>query len=93
MSGLRDLAQKLFPGGDETSREENALTKTKLNVAGMSCGHCKAAVEEELGKLGGVERSNADFEKGTVEVAYDEARTTTGELRAAVEEAGYTVAD
>lgn len=69
------------------------MTKTTLNVEGMSCGHCKAAVEGELSKLAGVENSNADFEKGTVEVSYDESRVSDADLAGAVEEAGYTVAD
>ena len=67
------------------------MTEKTMNVEGMSCGHCKAAVEEELGKLEGVERSNADLEKGTVEVSYDEGRVTHEELVGAVEEAGYEV--
>ncbi len=62
-----------------------------FNVPSMSCGHCKAAVEGELKRLSGVERSNADFERGTVEVRYDEERVTTDELEAAIEDAGYTV--
>ena len=57
----------------------------------MSCGHCKAAVEGELNKLSGVERANADVEKGTVEVTYDEGTVTTEDLKGAIEEAGYTV--
>ncbi len=68
------------------------MIETTLNVEGMSCAHCKAAVEEELGKLSGVERSNADFEKGIVEVRYDESQVSTGQLKGAIEEAGYTVA-
>lgn len=67
------------------------MTEKTLNVEGMSCGHCKAAVEEELSKLPGVEYSNADPQKGTVQVRYDEGRTTDKDLQGAVEEAGYTV--
>ena len=67
------------------------MTETTLNVEGMSCGHCKAAVEGELSRLAGVERSEADIEKGTVEVSYDEGGVTTDDLREAVAEAGYTV--
>ena len=67
------------------------MTEKTLNVEGMSCGHCKAAVEEELNELSGVEYSNADPQKGTVEVRYDESRTTDDDLIGAVEEAGYTV--
>jgi copper chaperone len=68
------------------------MTDKTLNVTGMSCGHCKAAVESELNKLSGVKRANADVERGTVEVSYDEARVTTEDLKGAIEEAGYTVA-
>jgi copper chaperone len=67
------------------------LTKATFNVPEMSCGHCKAAVEGELNKLSGVEYSNVDLEKGTVEVSYDESRVMTGELEDAIEEAGYSV--
>ena len=62
-----------------------------FKVPDMSCGHCKAAVEGELNKLSGVEHSNADLEKGTVEVLYDEDRVTSDDLKGAIEEAGYTV--
>jgi copper chaperone len=58
----------------------------------MSCGHCKAAVEGELNKLSGVKEANADIERGTVEVSYDETKVTTQDLEGAIEEAGYTVA-
>ena len=63
------------------------MTNTTLSVPEMSCGHCKAAVEGELNRLSGVERSNADFEKGIVEVRYDEDRVMLDELKAAIEEA------
>ena len=67
------------------------MTEKTFRVEGMSCGHCKAAVEPELNGLSGVERSSADFERGTVEVAYDEDRVSTEEIKGAVEEAGYTL--
>jgi copper chaperone len=67
------------------------MTNATFNVPEMSCGHCKAAVKGELNKLSGVERSNADFERGIVEVRYDEDRVTTEELEGAIEEAGYSV--
>jgi copper chaperone len=68
------------------------MTDKTLSVEGMSCGHCKAAVEGELNKLSGVEAASANVEKGTVEVTYDEAKVTTEDLKGAIEEAGYTVA-
>ncbi len=68
------------------------MTETTLKVEGMSCAHCKVAVEEELDKLISVEYSNADPKTGTVEVWYDEGKATTDDLKGAIEEAGYTVA-
>jgi copper chaperone len=67
------------------------MTARTFNVPEMSCGHCKAAVEGELSKLSGVERSNADLEKGTVEVSYDEDRVSDEQLKGAIEYAGYAV--
>ncbi len=67
------------------------MTKATFRVPDMSCGHCKAAVEGELNKLSGVEYSNADFEKGVVEVRYEEDRVTIEELEGAIEDAGYAV--
>ncbi len=68
------------------------MIEKTLNVEGMSCSHCKAAVEGELNKLSGVTKANADIERGTVEVSYDEGAVSTEDLKGAVEEAGYTVA-
>ena len=68
------------------------MTEKTLRVPDMHCGHCKAAVEGELNKLSGVERADADVEKGTVEVSYDEEKVGTEDLKGAIEEAGYTVA-
>ena len=68
------------------------MTEKTFNVPDMSCGHCKAAVEGELNKLSGVKEANADIERGTVEVSYDEGTVTTEGLKGAIEEAGYTVA-
>ena len=68
------------------------MTEKTLKVPDMSCGHCKAAVEGELSKLSGVQIANADLQKGTVEVSYDESTVSTEDLKEAIEEAGYTVA-
>jgi copper chaperone len=68
------------------------MTEKTLRVPDMHCGHCKAAVEGELSKLSGVQIANADVEKGTVEVSYDESWVSAEQLKSAIEEAGYTVA-
>ncbi|MDQ3946791.1 MAG: cation transporter [Actinomycetota bacterium] len=66
-----------------------AMTTRLYSVPGISCGHCKAAIEGEVGKVAGVERVEVDVEARTVRVegaASDEA------VRGAVDEAGYEVA-
>ena len=68
------------------------MKEATFKVPEMSCGHCKAAIEGELGKLSGVKHSNADLEKGVVEVRYDEGLVSTDELKGAIEDAGYIVA-
>ncbi len=67
------------------------MTDVQFDVAGMSCAHCKAAVEEELNRLPGVAYSIAVPETGVVEVGYDESRVGPRRLIEAIEEAGYTV--
>ena len=67
------------------------MIEKTFNVPDMSCGHCKAAVEDELNELPGVEMANADVGRGTVEVSYEEGTVATKDLKGAIEEAGYTV--
>ena len=67
------------------------MTENTFRVEGMSCGHCKAAVEGGLTELPGVESANADVARGTVEVSYEEGTVATKDLKGAIEEAGYTV--
>lgn len=58
-------------------------------VGGMTCGHCEASVREEVGEISGVTDVTASHESGAVTVTgegFDDAQ-----VRAAVEEAGYTV--
>jgi copper chaperone len=68
------------------------MIEKTLSVEGMSCAHCKAAVEGELKALPGLEKANADLALGTVEVRYDESKVGTEDLKSAIEEAGYRVA-
>jgi copper chaperone len=68
------------------------MIEKTLDVEGMSCAHCKAAVEGELRALPGIEKADADVARGTVEVRYDESKVGTEDLEKAIEEAGYTVA-
>jgi copper chaperone CopZ len=57
-------------------------------VSGMSCGHCAQSVTEELVALPGVTEVDVDVPAGRVRVRA-EAALAEGDVRAAVEEAGF----
>ncbi len=58
-------------------------------VEGMSCGHCEAAVRDELEKVGGVEAVAVDLASKEVVVHGDFEDEA---VRAAIEGAGYEAA-
>jgi copper chaperone len=60
-------------------------------VPGMSCGHCTAAIEGEISRVAGVESVSADLDTKLVTVCG--SGLSDGELRAAIDEAGYEVDD
>lgn len=65
------------------------MTTRLYSVPGISCGHCKAAIEGEVGKVVGVERVEVDVEAKTVRV---EGSASDQAVRGAVDDAGYEVA-
>ena len=64
-------------------------TKT-YTVPGIHCGHCKAAVTRELEAVRGVESVEVDLDSKLVTITGE--RLDDGELRSAIDEAGYEVA-
>ncbi len=62
------------------------MTETTYRVPAISCGHCKSAIETEVGALVGIESVVVDIDTKQVAVvgsASDDA------VRAAIVEAGY----
>lgn len=60
-------------------------------VQGMTCDHCRASVSEEVGEVAGVESVEVDLESGRLEVRGP--GVSEEQVKAAVEEAGYRLAD
>ena len=58
-----------------------------FQVPGMTCGHCKASVENELGKLSGATAVRVNLESKAVEV--DSEGVNWDQITAAVDEAGF----
>ncbi len=61
-----------------------------FTVTGMTCGHCVAAVRDEVGKVDGVTGVDIDLASGRVTVA-SLGPVESAAVSAAVEEAGYEV--
>jgi len=62
------------------------MNELSYRVSGMTCGHCVAAVTQEVSQLDGVEHVEVDLDTKLVVVrgaAADER------VRAAIEDAGY----
>jgi copper chaperone CopZ len=66
------------------------MEEITYTVGGMSCAHCKAAVEGEVGRVPGVAFVDADVDTKLVLVRGDGLDDAA--LRAAIDEAGYEAA-
>ncbi|TYB33604.1 MAG: copper chaperone CopZ [Flexistipes sinusarabici] len=60
-----------------------------VKVNGMSCHHCKNAVESKVKGLKGVDSAVVDLNAGNVKVTFDETRVTLDDIYDAIDEAGY----
>ncbi len=60
-----------------------------VSVPGMTCGHCEAAVKQEVGQIPGVVSVDVDLETKLVTVV---GSTDRAAIAAAVDEAGFEVA-
>lgn len=60
------------------------------SVPGVSCGHCRSAIEDEVGRVEGVTAVEVDLDAKRVAVRGE--RLESDAVKAAIEEAGYEVA-
>lgn len=71
--------------------ENNNLKTLTIVVSGMSCRHCKKAVEEAVKKLAGVNDAKVDLESSLLTVTFDSRKLGLTELQNAIIGAGYEV--
>jgi copper chaperone CopZ len=64
------------------------MEKLNLEIDGMSCGHCVAAVKSALTALDGVRVERVEI--GSATLAYDPARVPAQAILDAVEDEGYS---
>lgn len=63
-----------------------------LKVSGMTCGGCVSKVTKALKSINGVDEVNVSLAGGEARVQFDARLTSSAQLTAAVQEAGYGVA-
>ena len=68
------------------------MTRESFTVAGMTCQHCAASVTEELTEISGVRAVDVDVLSGLVTVTSKHPLPVES-IRAAIDEAGYRLAD
>jgi copper chaperone len=67
------------------------MSTVTYTVTGMTCGHCVNAITEEVSTVPGVTAVDVDLASGGLTVSSTEP-VDEAAVRAAVEEAGYSVA-
>jgi copper chaperone CopZ len=70
-------------------RGDKPMSDSTYTVVGMTCAHCVAAVTAQVSELPGTKAVDVDLASGALVVSGDVA---PAEVRAAVEEAGYSLA-
>ena len=65
------------------------MRQITLRIAGMSCGHCERAVRGALAGIPGVELEAVTI--GSARLRFDPAKTSVGQLVAAIDDVGYEV--
>lgn len=63
--------------------------RIRVEIEGMSCGHCVRGVQGALETLSGVEVEKVEI--GSAVVSYDPAAVKQESIEAAIAEEGYTV--
>jgi copper chaperone len=67
------------------------MQKEKIKISGMSCGHCQAAVEKSIKNLNGITGLEVLLKEGEARVSFDDSKVSLKDIKASIEEAGYSV--
>ena len=66
-----------------------AMKSELFQIEGMSCNHCKIAVEKEVRALPGMLVAEVDLAAKLLKVEYDEQKTNPAKILMAIEESGF----
>ncbi|SMB96494.1 copper chaperone [Desulfonispora thiosulfatigenes DSM 11270] len=77
----------------ECCTEHNHMHTETLKVEGMSCGHCKKAVEDIKQELNGIENVEVNLDTGQVVIEHNPNLITIDAIKAAIIDKGYSIVD
>ncbi|HJZ88037.1 MAG TPA: heavy-metal-associated domain-containing protein [Polyangia bacterium] len=83
--GSAILVLSLTAGGAAFAKDAS----TTFSVTGWHCGACSSKTEAALKKVKGVKKVDADTDKNTVTVAYDDSQTTVKALQDVIKSVGF----
>ena len=86
---LKNAVSKAGYGLEEIKSQRNVT----LEIEGMTCASCSAAVERALKKQNGVSSASVNLATNKATVSYDPALIKLGTLKKAVENAGYKASE
>ncbi|HLR10570.1 MAG TPA: heavy-metal-associated domain-containing protein [Sporosarcina sp.] len=67
------------------------MAKERFVVEGMTCNGCANKIKQHVECIESANVVNVNIEAGSIEVTFDEARTTSEEVKMAIHHAGYPV--
>ena len=68
-----------------------SIITNQFKLSGLSCGHCAAAVEQSVSKIGGVKKVKVDLAGSAMSVDYEPEVANLAAIERAVKNAGYNV--
>lgn len=67
------------------------IQEAKFNVNGMTCSSCEEHIKNEVNKLPGIVTVSANSKEGSVNVKFNNSKTSISELEESINITGYTV--
>jgi len=71
--------------------EREMTESVSLAVSGMKCGGCETIVKTKLNEIAGIATVEASSKENTVDVEFDEGKTSIDAISAVIAEAGFIV--
>ena len=65
------------------------LRTLAIVVSGMTCNHCKKAVEDAVSVLDGISKASVELDKGLLTIMYDPGKVDFTKVQNAVVKVGY----